>query len=89
MDEALHKEVVLKARLKPWLDEAYTLTTSIEGKLAILQETQQNLQPNSSGVVTKQMVEDTKQAVAQCTDEVVVMRVELGGLCIKISTPTK
>lgn len=37
VDVARHKEVVLKARLHPWIDEAYTITTSIEGKLAQLQ----------------------------------------------------
>ena len=40
VDTAQHKEAVLKAYLKRWLDEAYLITTSIEGKLASLQETQ-------------------------------------------------
>jgi len=39
VDAAQHKEAVLKARLGPLLDEAYLLTTSIEGKLASLQVT--------------------------------------------------
>lgn len=36
-------DAVLKARLKPWLDEAYTVTRYIEGNLVNLQETQQKL----------------------------------------------
>ena len=80
---------MLKARVKPWLDEAYVVTTSIEGKLANLQATQQKLQADSSGPVTEQLVEEVKQATAQCTVEVAVIQVELGGLCAKISTPAE
>jgi len=36
MDAVQHKEAVLKARLKPWLDEAYAVTASIEGNLVTL-----------------------------------------------------
>ena len=63
VDAAHHKEVVLKARLKPWLDEAYMIMITIEGKLANLQETQQKLQANSAGPATKQLVEEIKQVV--------------------------
>lgn len=62
---------------------------SIEGKLETLQETQQKLQADSSGAVTEQMVEDLKQAAAQCTTEVAVIKVELGGLRAKISVPAE
>jgi len=68
-----HKDAVLKAHLKPWLDEAYLVTASIEGKLANLQSTQQKLQADSSGPATEQLVEEVKQAAAQCTDEVTVI----------------
>jgi len=33
-DVARHKEVVLKAHVQPWFDEAFTMTVEIEGKLA-------------------------------------------------------
>lgn len=36
VDATQPKEAVLKTRLGPWLEEAYVLTTSIEGKLASL-----------------------------------------------------
>jgi len=36
VDIAKHKEVALKAHLQPSLDEAYAITTTIEGKLASL-----------------------------------------------------
>ena len=65
----LHKDVVLKARLKPSLDEAYTVIGFIEGKLTTLKSTQQKLQANNSRAVTEKMVKDTKQAVVQCIDE--------------------
>lgn len=43
VDTTQHKEAVLKACFKPWLDEACMIMTTIEGKLASLQETQQKL----------------------------------------------
>ena len=33
-DVARQKEVVLKARICPWIDEAFLITADIEGKLA-------------------------------------------------------
>ena len=83
------KEETLKARLEPWLDEAYEITTTIEGKLASLQETQQKLQTASAGPVIKQLVEELKHAATQCATKVAVVQVELGGLCDKISAPTE
>jgi len=89
VDVTLHKEAVLKARLNPWLEESYAVTGNIEGKLATLQETQQKLQDDSTGVVTEQTVEDAKQAAAQCTTEVAVIRVNLDGPLTKIFTSTE
>lgn len=86
---ALHKEAVLKARLKPWLDEVFTVIGNIEDKLATLQAAQQKLQADSAGAVTEKKVEDAKQAAAQCMAEVEVIRVKLEGLRTKISVPTK
>ena len=40
VDAAQHKEAMLKVWLKPWLDESYSVTAFIEGKLANLQATQ-------------------------------------------------
>lgn len=54
----------MKVRLKLWLDEAYSVTTSIEGKLANLQATQQKLQPDSLGLATEKLVEEVKQEAA-------------------------
>jgi len=34
VDVARQKEVVLKAHIQPWLEEAFTATATIEGKLA-------------------------------------------------------
>jgi len=53
VDATKNKEVVLKARLKPWLEKAYLIMASIKGKLATLQETQQKLQANSAGPVAE------------------------------------
>lgn len=62
---------------------------NIESKLANLQATQQQLQADNIGVVTEKIVEDAKQAAAQCTAKVAVIRVELDELCAKIFAPTK
>jgi len=43
VDAALHKEAVLKERLKPWLDEAYIVIGYIESKLTTLQAMQKKL----------------------------------------------
>lgn len=88
VDAAQHKEEVLKARLKPWLDEAYAVMAYIEGKLATMQETQQELQADSSRSITQQIVEEAKQVTTQCTVEVVVIQAELGGLRAMIFAPT-
>jgi len=53
VDVALHKEAVLKVRLKSWLEEAYAVIANIEGKLVTLQEMQQKLQADSTGAVTE------------------------------------
>jgi len=69
------------------LDEAYSITTSIEGKLAHLQETQQKLQIDSSGPVIEKLFEEVKQAGTQCTAKVSVIQGKMGGLHTNISTP--
>ena len=63
----------MKARLKLWLDEAYLVMTSIEGKLASLQATQQKLQVDNSGLAIEQLVEEVKKAATQCIAEVSVI----------------
>ena len=65
---------MLKAILKPWLDESYAVTGNIEGKLATMQETQQKLHTNSIGGVTEHTMEDAKQAAAQCTTKVAIIQ---------------
>jgi len=63
VDVARHKEAVLKACLQPWINEAYTITKSIEAKLAQLQENQERIQGSSSTtMVTEQHVEEVQQA---------------------------
>ena len=61
----------------------------IEGKLVTLQAVQQKLQVDSTRELAKKTVGDVKQETTQCTTEVVVIWVELEGLCTKISVPTK
>lgn len=34
VDTMRHREAVLKARVQPWIDEAFIIKTSIESKLA-------------------------------------------------------
>jgi len=43
VDATLHKEAMMNARMNPWVDEAYTVIGSIEGKLATLQVMQQKI----------------------------------------------
>ena len=62
VDAAQHKPVVSKACLKPWLDEAYVISSTIEEKMAGLQRTQQKVKEDSAGPATEQLVEKIKQA---------------------------
>lgn len=68
-----------EARLGPWLYEAYVLITTIEGKLANLQATQQKITTDSVGPTIEKLVEQGKKAATQCDAEVLVVQVELGG----------
>lgn len=49
---AQRKEAVLKARLVPWLDGAYVISTTIEENLASLQRTQQKIKEDSVELAT-------------------------------------
>lgn len=80
---------MLKAWLKPWLEEVYTVIGNIEGKLANLQAMQQKLQADSARAVIEKTFEDPKQAAAHCITEVVVIRVKLDELRANIFVPTK
>lgn len=60
--EAMQKKVaVLKARLDPWLEEAYQVSTNIHEKLANLQPTQQKIKQDNEGLATESLVEQVKQ----------------------------
>ena len=61
MDAAWHKEVVLKACLQPWINEAYTITTSIKANLVQLQASQDRIQGSSSRIaIIEQCVEEVQ-----------------------------
>lgn len=82
------REAVPKARLGPWMDEAYVLTTTIEENLTNLQRTQQKIWGVSAGPTMEQLVEQVKQAAIECIAEVAVVQVDLVGLHNKISPTT-
>lgn len=87
VDAAQHKEAFLKVCLEYWIDEAYTITTSIEENLTRLQETRERIQGSSLATsVTKQCIEEVQEVAAQCTAELAMIQSELGGLRAKIST---
>lgn len=89
VDAAQKKEVMLKACLKPLFNEAYLIMTTIEGKMASLQESQQKINLDIRGAAIEQVIEEMKQAETQCTTEVSVVQVELGGLHDKIFAPSE
>lgn len=60
MEATQRKEVVLKARLGPWLDEFYVISTNIEENLASLQRMQQKIKEDSVGLVIKLLMEQIK-----------------------------
>lgn len=81
------KEVVLKARLGPWLDKAYQVKTTIQEKMASLQQTKEKIKIFMEDLAIEQLVEEVKQAAMQSDVEVGVMQVELVDLCNKITMP--
>ena len=88
MDAKQHKEAVLKARVRPRIDLAFTITTKIEGKLAQMQGMQEWVQgSNANTTVLEQRVQEIQQAAAQCTVDLAIVRGELEGLRMKISAP--
>lgn len=89
VEEAQKKEIILKARLGPWLEEAYQVTMNIQEKLMGLQQTQQMMKLAIEGPTTEQRVEEFKQVATQSTFDVAVVQVELGDLHSKIRVPTK
>lgn len=60
MDVTRQKEALLKARIQPWIDEAFTITTEIEGKLAQMQEM----------YALRQIVDPHKEALEECMQQV-------------------
>lgn len=67
------KEVVLKVRLGSWLEEAYQVTTNIQGKLTRLQQTQQTMKLAVEGPTTEQLVEEFRKVATQRIVEVAVV----------------
>lgn len=63
VDAARHKEVVLKARVQPWIDEEFVITTSIEANLAQMQGIEEQVQESSlATIVSEQCVQEVHQA---------------------------
>lgn len=61
VEVAQKKEALLKAKLEPWLEEYYQITTTIQDKLKILQQMQQTMRLATKGPVTEKLVEEFKQ----------------------------
>ena len=60
MDATRHKEAVLKVRIQPWMDEAFTIMANIKGKLAHMQGMHTLMQRSTP---------DT-EALAQCMQQI-------------------
>jgi len=66
------------------------IIASIEAKPMQMQGTQEYVQGHSSAIAaSKQHVQEVQQVATQCVVDLVAVQVELGGLCMKISAPTK
>lgn len=90
VDATPHIAAVLEARVQPWIDEAFVITTKIEGNLVEMQGTQEQIHGSSSNTaVLEQRVQEIQQAVSQCVADLAAVRAELEGLCVKIFTSTE
>lgn len=54
VDATRHKEAVLKVRIQPWIDKAFTITTEIEGKLTHMQGMHALMQRSTSDIEVSQ-----------------------------------
>ena len=77
---------VLKAHIKPWIDEAFLITIDIEGKFAqmkVMHALRQGFAPNSEH--SAERVEHIQQTIKQCTADLRAAQVQLEGLRAKIA----
>ena len=51
---------MLKARLGPWLDKAYQVKTTIQEKMASLQQTKEKIKIFMEDLAIEQLVEEVK-----------------------------
>jgi len=88
VDVARQKEVVLKMHVEPWIDEAFLITTDIEGKLAkmkVMHAISQGSAPHSEN--SAETVEKIQQMVEQYDADLRAAQAQLEGLHAKIAAP--
>lgn len=86
IDAARQKEAILKECIQPWLDEAFAVSTNIEGNLAHMQvvyepgkATETNIDASMARIEqVQQMVEDFVASVSEAQKL-------LNELCVKIA----
>lgn len=90
MDTDRHKEAVLKVRIQSWINEAFTITEEIEGKLTHMQGMHILMHRSTLDIeVLEQHMQQIQEAAAQCATNLAAVQTQLEGLCAKISTLTK
>lgn len=90
MDASKQKKALLKARIQPWINEAFTITTDIEGKLSQMQglyALRQAADPHKEA--SEEHMQQVQQTAEQCATDLQVVWDQLAGLYAKISTPTE
>jgi len=90
VDTACQKEAVLKERIQPWLEEAFTVKTKIKGKLAQMQgiyALKQGIVPDNNASKIRTQLEwwIVDEYVTNLSE---VQRL-LDGLCVKITAPAE
>lgn len=87
VDAACQKEVGLKARIQPWIKEAFTGTAMIEENLAQMQDTcalrQEGASNNDASESHTQLI---KWTAKECVADINEAQKSLEGLCANITT---
>ena len=68
MDATKHKEAVLKECVQSWIDEAFTITMNIEGRLAHIRGMHINVEkhPKIRGLGTTDATDSTSSSSVHC-----------------------
>lgn len=90
MDVVRQKEAERKDCIQPWIDEAFTVSTMMEGKIAHMQAACDSEQANPLDTDTSAtLVALIQRTAAEFVEETCIVQNFLNDLCAKMDAPSK